>query len=460
MANGILGAQNLQAGIVQAIYTCNNDQATVLTLNIVNRSGVPTRIRVAISTSSTAPANTEWIEYDTGILPKGVLERTGIIVSPGMYLLVVSDIAPVNAVCWGIEVGTAVYSNNIVTNSGATPTWVTAAGSLGTITNAQTTNAVSLVATDPYAPSVKFSLASGSLPSGTSLESNGTILARTDDITGYSSGGTTTSFDVRASNGTNSAVRSFSITRQWADGSSQSKAAPSAQYIKNLTGTNSDGAYWIATGGSSGLGQQIYCVMNSAMSGGGWMMAMKATRGTTFQYSSQHWTDASTTINTGDVSRGDSDAKYATFNYFLAKDVMALWPDLGNGGDISGQGYGTVWIENDFYRGTRINLPSFFNTVSNYRPSSLRIRSSQWNGGSQFSSQSGNQFYGWNFTQNSNSKVRWGFAWNNETEWLSNDVTGGIGTQMNGGYSAGDYIGCCADISGFNRTARVEMYVR
>jgi hypothetical protein len=165
-------------------------------------------------------------------------------------------------------------------------------------------------------------------------------------------------------------------------------------------------------------------------------------------------------LNTGDATRNDADAKYSTFNNYQARDMLAFWPDLANGGDVTGQGYGTIWLENNFFSGNRISLLQFFSTVSDRRPAGNRIRGTQWNGGSQFSSQSGNQWYGWNFTQNANSRVRWGFAWNNETEFLSNDVTGGIGTQMNGGYSAGDYIGCCADVSGFNRTARFEMYVR
>jgi hypothetical protein len=58
------------------------------------------------------------------------------------------------------------------------------------------------------------------------------------------------------------------------DGSSQSTAAPNAEYIKNVTGTTSDGWYWIDAGG---LGpDQFYCDMN--YSGGGWTMVL-ANRG-------------------------------------------------------------------------------------------------------------------------------------------------------------------------------------
>ena len=54
-----------------------------------------------------------------------------------------------------------------------------------------------------------------------------------------------------------------------------------------------------------------------------------------------------------------------------------------------------------------------------------------------------------------------GGLWPNANE-TSNDVAGGIGMVHRNGsrYSAGDYIGCCQNVSGFNRTARVEMYIR
>lgn len=52
-----------------------------------------------------------------------------------------------------------------------------------------------------------------------------------------------------------------------ADGSTAEKAATSALAIKALTGTNTDGNYWIKD--NNGVARQLYCIMS--VGGGGWM---------------------------------------------------------------------------------------------------------------------------------------------------------------------------------------------
>jgi hypothetical protein len=240
------------------------------------------------------------------------------------------------------------------------------------------------------------------------------------------------------------------------DGTSAATAAPSARFLRHNYGYETDGVYWInlpVVGPT-----QIYCLMDPKWDGGGWMMILKSTTGTTFNYSANYWT-TNNTLNPSDTTRNNADAKFHTMNYFPARDMLAVWPDISStGGSISGTGYWT-WEQTNFNGNKRIIPIIFFNSTSNLQISSGKSFSGWSNG--VFSSQSGNNFYGFNFTYFSNKSVRWGFGWNNESDWGSDDVTGGIGLGTDSGsLSAGDYIGCCQDTTGINRSARVEVYVR
>jgi len=262
-----------------------------------------------------------------------------------------------------------------------------------------------------------------------------------------------------------------------ADGSTSALAAESAQAIKYLTKTETNGVYWInlPTVGPT----QLFCIMDSAWSGGGWIMTMKATRGTTFNYGASYWTTTNT-LNPTANDQLDGDAKFNSFNYFPARDIMARWPDIGAGGSIAGVGNWT-WLETDFNQGLRIPLVTHFgNTTSpiyNGGQGQFIRDAKTFNGWASgvFSSQVDVRFYGFNYvsnpTYNLNAKVRWGFGWNENGEGLypsidvaakgSNDVSGGIGMDTSfDSFSAGDHINCCQDTTGINRSARVEIYVR
>jgi hypothetical protein len=278
------------------------------------------------------------------------------------------------------------------------------------------------------------------------------------------------------------------------DGLSAASAAVSAAAIKSATGTNTDGLYWIdlPTVGPT----QVFCLMNSSANGGGWMMAMKATRGTTFNYSANYWNTINT-LNPTASNRNDGDAKFDTMNYFAAKDIMALWPDITtNGGGLGTNPYSCwSWLQNNFFAGSTTTLVNFFNTQGTYNTGTVNTAgnyggyfiglaksSPDWGNGI-FSSQNAINFYGFNFKNfpnpsygNGSAKVRWGFGWNENGEGNytgpatlanggsfsgSDDVSGGIGMDSGfGNYSAGDAIGCCQDSNGINRSARVEVYIR
>lgn len=106
MATGRLGSANLAASTNTTVYTVPATTFSVVTLSICNRSNSAMTCRVSLSTTTT-PAADEWIEYDTEILPKGVLERTGLVMQTGLNLIVWSSIANVSAMAIGIETPTA-----------------------------------------------------------------------------------------------------------------------------------------------------------------------------------------------------------------------------------------------------------------------------------------------------------------------------------------------------------------
>lgn len=252
--------------------------------------------------------------------------------------------------------------------------------------------------------------------------------------------------------------------------------AESAKVIKDLIGTNTDGVYYINV---NGISTATYCLMNDQYDGGGWMMLMKATTGTTFEYSSTHWSTTST-LNTIDTTRTNSDAKYNVFNYNYIKDVMAIWPDInpdnynnvyGHPGGCFYVNDGWVWKVNNWNGGSRTTaLAGFQNTRfpaggtgSIYQPLDIN-NPFNYSGFSNtlFSYQTGSYLHYFNADLNFIHKSRWGFMWNNETtEFATSEAVTGIGLFVNGGanHSAGDYY-LSNGTENINRSARVELFGR
>ena len=307
-------------------------------------------------------------------------------------------------------------------------------------------------------------------------------------ITGVNTGSSYT-FTVKASNisGTSLASSASNIVYLIYDGLTAASAAPSAVYLV-ANGYTTNGVYWInlPTAGAT----QIYCILDPAVDGGGWMMAMKTTTGTTFNYDATYWT-TNNTLNPANTNRNNGDAKYNTMNYSNASDILALWPDITTvGGSLNLTSYGCwSWLQNNFttagtfYAGTGENpakttvtgitssmtLIDWFNKISSYRYFIQdAITWPGWGNATNtiFSSQTDVRFYGFNYMSNTTPKTRWGFGWNENGGGLfpagnmgSDDVMAGIGILRNS-YSAGDVIACCQNKTGINRSARVEIYIR
>ena len=102
MASGRLGASDVAAATYTTVYTCPASTFAVVSINFLNRGNASCFVRLAVADASTPTAG-EFMEYDTELTAKSVLERTGLVLSAGQLLVVYSNAVNVSAVTFGIE---------------------------------------------------------------------------------------------------------------------------------------------------------------------------------------------------------------------------------------------------------------------------------------------------------------------------------------------------------------------
>jgi len=111
MATGRLGAFAITTTANTTVYVCPVTTFSVVSVNVCNRSSsASANIRIAVSTLATpAGDGSEYIEYDSALVANGVLERTGIVMDAGKYLVVQTPTATptLSVVVYGIETSTA-----------------------------------------------------------------------------------------------------------------------------------------------------------------------------------------------------------------------------------------------------------------------------------------------------------------------------------------------------------------
>lgn len=103
MASGKFWSGTLPANNDQDTGAVDAGKTRTVSINLVNRdASAGAKVRIAIGTNA-APANGDYIEYDTPLPPNGVLERTGLVVGAGERVILRVDTANVTGRIHGFE---------------------------------------------------------------------------------------------------------------------------------------------------------------------------------------------------------------------------------------------------------------------------------------------------------------------------------------------------------------------
>jgi len=105
MATGRLGNTSPGASTNTTLYTVPTGYYTVANVSFTNTNATSVTVRLAMA-STTSPTSSEWIEWGTTIVPNGVLERTGLVLQPGLNLVGWCSSTGVNVTVYGIETST------------------------------------------------------------------------------------------------------------------------------------------------------------------------------------------------------------------------------------------------------------------------------------------------------------------------------------------------------------------
>lgn len=239
---GRIAAEDLVAGVIQSIYQNRTESGAVVTVCFVNRNATPVKVRLASHPFQNAPDAFDYIEYDVEIPGKGHLERSGVGVASLGYLSVRTDTANVNCVVWGSEVGADISGTTIVTSFDFVDDVINAPKIFKGEAYSFTPETVDQGGTPT------FNLASGSLPTGLSLDSATGEISGTQAVTTPGTDNAVT-FTIEMTNTVNPGLtrsREITIIESWRDGSSRERAAPNGQYLaSNYAATTTTGIYWI-----------------------------------------------------------------------------------------------------------------------------------------------------------------------------------------------------------------------
>lgn len=102
MPTGILGQSSPAATTNTTVYTVPASTTATFNVSITNTTGNVIAVRLAIASSAT-PTSSEYLEYDTVLLPNGVLERTGIVAQATERVVVYASATGLSVNVYGYE---------------------------------------------------------------------------------------------------------------------------------------------------------------------------------------------------------------------------------------------------------------------------------------------------------------------------------------------------------------------
>lgn len=106
MPTGLLGSRDLSAGVSTIVYTVPDEiKYAVMNINVANRSSTtPATISIALTPDGNTPTAQDWIEFEFTIQPRGVLQRTGVLINSGLSVTALANVANVSITATGVEV--------------------------------------------------------------------------------------------------------------------------------------------------------------------------------------------------------------------------------------------------------------------------------------------------------------------------------------------------------------------
>lgn len=104
MASGRLAKSNPVADTTTTVYTCPAGFYSVITVSLLNYTDSATTFKLSVvETANASPVVSDYLEYDTVLSSKNVIERTGLVLSAGQKIMVSSPTSGCIINVFGIE---------------------------------------------------------------------------------------------------------------------------------------------------------------------------------------------------------------------------------------------------------------------------------------------------------------------------------------------------------------------